>query len=352
LAKVLIKPYLDKMHQLAASDLHLGTGAIPRLRVHGVLEPMGSNRLQFDHAVQMAREVLGPETLKTLHLKKNLDFAFDEERNGYRQRYRGNAYVQKEGLSLVLRRIPINVPTLEQLNLPSHLGDFIRYHQGMLLITGPSGCGKTSTAAALLNMINDRRTDHIITLEDPVEYVFKNNKALINQRQIGRDVDSYPTALKGALRQDPDVILVGELRDLETTRLAVTAAETGHLVIGTLHTQSAAKTIYRLIDQFPPEQQAQIRTMMSETLRAVITQQLIARADGRGRIPAVEVLVNTDSVANMIRDGKTYQLTNAIQTGRSQGMIAMDVYIQELIDAGRVTKEEAISRGLLGPAKE
>lgn len=318
------------------------------MRVHGILEPIGQNRLQMAHAVGMAREVLGEETFQSLKHKKNLDFAFDEERNGYNQRYRGNAYIQKEGISLVLRRIPINVPTLEQLNLPAHLGDFVRFHQGMVLITGPSGCGKTSTAAALINMVNQTRTDHIITLEDPVEYVFKNQRALINQRQIGRDVDTYPTALKGALRQDPDVILVGELRDLETTRLAVTAAETGHLVLGTLHTQSAAKTIYRLIDQFPPDQQAQIRTMMSETLRAVVTQQLIKRADGKGRIPAVEVLVNTDSVANMIREGKSYQLTNAIQTGRSQGMISMDVYVQELVDSGRVTAEEARGRGLLG----
>lgn len=318
------------------------------MRVHGILEPVGQNVLDMRTAVALAREVLGEQTFQSLRTKKNLDFAFDEERNGYNQRYRGNAYIQKGGISMVMRRIPINVPTLEQLNLPEHLGDFIRYHQGMVLLTGPSGCGKTSTAAALLNIINQTRTDHIITMEDPVEYVFKNDKALINQRQIGRDVDSYPTALKGALRQDPDVILVGELRDLETTRLAVTAAETGHLVIGTLHTQSAAKTIYRLIDQFPPDEQAQIRTMMSETLRAVVTQQLIKRADGKGRIPAVEVLVNTDSIANMIRDGKTFQLTNAIATGRSQGMISMDVYVEELIQAGKITAEEAKARGL-GP---
>lgn len=345
---MLIKPYLDRMHQMAASDLHLGTGAIPRLRINGILEPQGSNRMQGKDVVAMAREILGDQMIRDLQVKKNMDFAFDEDRNGANQRYRGNAYVQKEGLSLVLRRIPTMIPTLDQLRLPPHLGDFIRYHQGMVLITGPSGCGKTSTAAALINIINKNRTDHIISLEDPVEYVFKNEKALINQRQVGRDVDTFPTALKGALRQDPDVIFVGELRDLETTRLAVTAAETGHLVIATLHTQSAAKTIYRLIDQFPPDQQAQIRTMLSETLRAVVTQQLLLRSDGRGRVPAVEILVNTPSISNMIRDGKTFQITNAIQTGKMDGMVAMDGYIEELIQSGTVTKEEALRRGLIG----
>ena len=343
---MIIKPFLDSLHQAGASDLHLGSGAIPRLRINGILEPFGETKLTGIQVVQMAREAAGEKTLSELAQRKNIDFAFDEVREGLKQRYRGNLYVQKEGLSIVLRCIPRKVPTLQELGLPPHLGDFINFRQGLVLITGPSGCGKTSTAAALINIVNQTRTEHIITMEDPVEYVFKNDKALINQRQVGRDVDSFPTALKGALRQDPDVILVGELRDLETTRLAVTAAETGHLVLGTLHTQSAAKTIYRLIDQFPPDQQAQIRTMMSETLRVVISQQLIKRIDGPGRVPAVEVLVNTSSVSNMIREGKTFQLNTAMQTGKSEGMISMEAYIKELVNLGWISDDEAKRRGL------
>lgn len=334
------------MHELGASDIHLGSGALPRFRVQGILESVGVNKMTGIQIVQMARETAGDKLLAELATRKNIDFAFDEDRNGGKQRYRGNLYVQKEGLSIVLRAIPAKIPTLAELGLPPHLGDYTRFHQGLVLITGPSGCGKTSTAAAMIQLINETRTDHVITLEDPVEYVFKNQKALINQRQVGRDVDSFPTALKGALRQDPDVILVGELRDLETTRLAVTAAETGHLVFGTLHTQSAAKTVYRLIDQFPPDQQAQIRTMMSETLRVVISQQLIKKTDGTGRIPAVEILINNSSVSNMIREGKTFQLNTAMQTGKSEGMIAMKAYVDDLIAMGRIDAEEAKRRGI------
>lgn len=316
------------------------------IRLHGDMIPIGEQPLSAAQVITMMKEVISTETILKLKTAKNLDFALQWQDPGpiEGQRYRCNAFMQKNGPNMVFRTISTRVPSLSDLGLPDDLARFTDYHQGLILVTGATGSGKSSTVAALINIINESRNSHIITIEDPVEFVHQNKKCLINQREVGRDVESFNMALKGALREDPDVILVGELRDLETIQLAVTAAETGHVVFGTLHTNSAPKTIDRIIDSFPPEQQAQIRTMLSESLRGVIAQQLVPRADGKGRVAAVEVLVGTPAVANMIREGKAFQLGTVMQVSRNLGMILMDDYLRELANKGLITEDEAKAR--------
>ena len=340
--------YLAALHDCGGSDLHLASGVPPVVRVYGALKTLDSPPLSPEEVAALACEVLPDEGRMKLLENKNVDFAEEIDLGEGRGvwRYRGNAYFQKNGINVVMRAISAKVPTLAELNMPDILAKFVKYHHGLVLATGQAGCGKSSTIAAMINLINETRSVHVITIEDPIEYLFVNNKALINQRQVGRDVESFSLALKGALREDPDVIFVGELRDLETISLAITAAETGHLVLGTLHTNSAAKTVDRLIDAFPIEQQAQIRTMLSESLRGVVAQQLIPRADGQGRAVAVEILVNNVSVANSIRDGKTYQIPMTMQTGRKVGMCTMDGAILKLYEDGIISKEEASSRSI------
>ncbi|MGN0012102.1 MAG: type IV pilus twitching motility protein PilT [Candidatus Bruticola sp.] len=340
--------YLNKCLRMMvdnhASDLYLVSGEAPVARIYGSLQRMtGESVLSNDFVVEIAKSLFSAEQLATLELDKSLDFAIElgTVEEGGPWRLRGNVYQQKNGLNIVFRLIPSKVPTLEELGLPASLRKLTKYHQGLILCTGQAGCGKTATVAALLDIINSRSPVHIITVEDPIEYIFKNKRALINQRQVGRDVESFALALKGALREDPDIIFVGELRDLETISLAITAAETGHLVFGTLHTNSAPKAVDRLIDAFPIDQQAQIRTMLSESLRGVIAQQLIPKADGSGRVAAVEILVNNGSISNLIRDGKTYQITMSMQTGKREGMCVMDNSVLELFRRGLITKEEA-----------
>lgn len=343
-----IVDYLIELNKRGGSDLHLATGVPPTFRVNGVLHTMDAPALSHEDVAALASEVIPEDECRRLLEVKNIDFSTEmdlgEGRGAWR--YRGNAYFQKEGLNVVLRGVPPKVPTLEELHLPDILRTFVNYHQGLVLATGQAGCGKTATLAALINLINESRPVHIITVEDPIEYIHTNKVALINQRQVGRDVESFALALKGALREDPDVIFVGELRDLETMSLAITAAETGHLVLGTLHTNSAAKTVDRLIDAFPVDQQAQVRTMLSESLRGVVAQQLIPRADGQGRVVAVEILVNTIGIANSIRDGKTYQIPMSMQTGRKLGMCTMDNTILNLYEKGIISKEEACARSV------
>ncbi len=332
-----------------ASDFYLIAGEAPIMRVYGTLQRMPSDHALDDAFITgIANSVFKEHDLETLRKERSLDFAITlgEGVPGGPWRLRGNAYYQKNGLNVVFRLIPAHVPTLESLGLPANLEKLTKHNHGLVLCTGQAGCGKTSTVAALLDIINSRSPVHIITVEDPIEYLFTNKQALVNQRQVGRDVESFALALKGALREDPDVIFVGELRDLETISLAVTAAETGHLVFGTLHTNSAAKAVDRLIDAFPFDQQAQIRTMISESLRGVIAQQLIARKDGKGRVAAVEVLVNTTSVANLIRDGKTYQIAMSMQTGKKEGMCTMDDSLLDLFNKGIISKEDAESRSI------
>ncbi len=340
--------YLVALHDCGGSDLHLASGVPPVVRVYGTLNTLDADPLTPEQVAALACEVLSDEGRERLLNNKNVDFSSEIDLGEGRGiwRYRGNVYFQKNGINVVMRAIPSKVPTLEDLGMPGILEKFIHYHHGLVLATGQAGCGKSSTIAAMINLINQTRAVHVITIEDPIEYLHINNKALINQRQVGRDVETFSLALKGALREDPDVIFVGELRDLETISLAITAAETGHLVLGTLHTNSAAKTIDRLIDAFPIEQQAQIRTMLSESLRGVIAQQLIPKADGSGRAVAVEILVNNVSIANSIRDGKTYQIPMSMQTGRKLGMCTMDSAILKLYEDGVITKEEASSRSV------
>ena len=257
-------------------------------------------------------------------------------------RFRTNVYRQQRGFDAVFRSIPPEPPTLEELKLPNGLAKFTNYHQGMVLVTGPAGCGKSSTMAALVNLINEEREEHILTIEDPIEYLQRSKRCLVNQRHAGHHTTSFARALRAALREDPDVIVIGELRDLETISLAMTAAETGHFVLATLHTNNAVRTINRMIGAFPFNQQDQVRTMLSESLRAVISQRLVATADGSGRIPALEILVINKAIGNLIRDQKTVQIRSAIQTGKAHGMCLLEQSLDDLARAGTISRDEAL----------
>ncbi len=321
-----------------ASDVHVHTGAPLKVRVNGHLEELESAPLDGQTADEIIREILTPEQRSALDAHGQVDFAYTLPGVG---RFRGNAYRQQRGLDAVFRAIPPEPPTLSDLGLPGTLARFCNYHQGMVLVTGPAGCGKSSTLAALLRILNEERHDHIITIEDPIEYLHRSNRCVVNQRQVGRHTNSFARALRAALREDPDIIALGELRDLETIALALTAAETGHLVIATLHTSNAIRTINRILGVFPPEQQDQIRTMVSESLRAVVSQRLVNRADGRGRVAALEILVCNRAVGNLIRENKTFQIRSVLQTGSSQGMCLLDASLADLVKKGIITSEEA-----------
>ncbi len=344
----LIDAYLQVLLDSGGSDLHMIAGSIPTMRIFGDLIRMeGADPLSGDQIEKMALEFLYVHDKERLHVEKNIDFAYEMQVDGgENDRFRGNAYYQKQGLNLIFRSIPNEIPSLESLGLPDILRKLTEHHQGLILATGPAGCGKTSTLAALIEIINREKSVHILTVEDPIEYIFEPKRAHINQRQVGVHVESFQMALKGALREDPDVIFIGELRDLETIQLAITAAETGHLVMGTMHTNSAARTIDRIIDSFPVDQQAQIRTMLSESLKGVVAQKLIKRTDGRGRIAAVEVLIGTLSVGNIIREGKTFQLQSTMQTGKKDGMKLLDSSIAELLQNKLISFEDAVSNAI------
>jgi twitching motility protein PilT len=322
-----------------ASDLHVATGERLLLRRDGELAFVGETPLGARHVERLVAEALDAGQRELLAREGQVDFAWTL---GGHARFRGNAYRHQFGLGLVLRTIPLEVPTLEGLGLPSTLAKLTNHHQGLVLITGPAGCGKSSTMAALLRLVNEERRDHIITVEDPIEFVHRPLRCVVNQRQVGRDTGSFARALKAALREDPDVIAIGELRDLETISLALTAAETGHLVLATLHTGSAIRTVDRVVGSFPPNQQAQIRTMLSESLRAVVSQRLVRRADGSGRVPALEILFGTRAVANLIRESKTFQIRSILQTGQAQGMCLLDTSLAQLVRERSVTREEAL----------
>jgi twitching motility protein PilT len=278
-------------------------------------------------------------------LERNLEFDFSYSLPG-KGRFRTNIYFQRGSLSAAFRLIPVRIPTLQDLNLPFVLEEFTRKPRGLVLVTGPTGAGKSTTLAALINIINETRMVHIITIEDPIEYLHPHKKSIVNQREVGADTKTFATALKYILRQDPDVILIGEMRDLETISAALTAAETGHLVFATLHTQDAPQTIDRIIDVFPPYQQQQVRIQLAGTLQGVISQQLLVRRDGQGRVPAVEVLVPTAGVRNMIREGKTHQIYTAMQTGQKYGMQTMDMALAELVRRGKIGFEGALERAV------
>lgn len=326
------------MVEQKASDLHVTSGAPPYLRVHGDMTPLNYRQLTSQDVQGLIFEILNEKQKKTFIEKWELDFAYVLEGVG---RFRCNVYMQRKGLGAVFRTIPEKIKTAQELNLPQSILDLVDADRGLILVTGPTGSGKSTTLAAMIQHINSTRDAHILTVEDPIEFVHPNLKSLVNQREVGAHTKSFANALKAALREDPDIILVGELRDLETISLALTAAETGHLVFGTLHTNSAVKTMDRIIDVFPSGQQPQIRAMMSESLRGVVAQSLFTRADKMGRVAAFEILKGTKAVANLIREGKNHQIPSIMQTSASQGMILYEKYVDDLVRKGLVSAADA-----------
>jgi twitching motility protein PilT len=326
-----------------ASDLHLMAGAPPRIRRHGDLETLPEDPLPPDGLDEALREIMPESALAQLDAEDGTDFAYAARGAG---RFRINVFRQFSGIGAVLRAIPDQVQPLENLGLPEVLHQFAQQNNGLVLVTGKTGSGKSTTLAAMLDAINQRRRSHIITIEDPVEFVHTRKRSLVSQREVGRHTSSFADALRSALREDPDVIMVGELRDLETVSLAVTAAEMGILIFGTLHTAGAVSTIDRLVNTFPPKQQLQVRNMVSTSLQGIVSQQLLRRADGGGRVLAAEVLVNNHAVGNIIREGKTDQLDNVVRSGALQGMVSMDVSIQRLLDGGLISGREAYAAAL------
>ncbi len=322
-----------------ASDVHIHSGASTQFRVAGKLVAIAGPPLDAAASEKLLLPALSERERSLFAEKGDFDFCHEVPGAG---RFRANLYRQQRGIDAVLRYIAPQPPSLEQLGLPSALARFTGYPQGLVLITGPTGCGKTSTLAALVDLINEERREHILTIEDPVEYVHTSKRCLVNQRSVHRHTGSFARALRAALREDPDVIVIGELRDLETISLALTAAETGHLVLATLHTDNAIRTINRIVGSFSSEQQSQIRSMLSESLRAVVSQRLIARADGKGRVAAVETLVVNKAVANLIRENKTFQIQSILQTGAAQGMGLLDASIRQHVQSGAIAREEAL----------
>jgi len=321
-----------------ASDLHLHGGSRPRIRVDGTLRELAPTVLSQEQVTAIIRAAL-PEALQAkLAADGQVDFVHDLPGVG---RFRANAYRQQRGLDLVLRAVPPRPPTLESLGLPRELERLTHHHQGLVLITGPAGCGKTSTLAALVNLINQERPVHILNAEEPIEYVQESRRALVNQREVGTHSDSYARVLRGALREDPDVIALGDLRDHATIGLALTAAETGHLVMATMHTGGAIRTINRLIGAFPPNEQEQVRVMVSESLRAIVSQRLVPRKDGRGRVVAVELLIANRAVSNLIRERKPFQIESVLQLGAAEGMCTLEQSLDRLVAAGIVTGADA-----------
>lgn len=337
-----VDEYLELAQQYDCSDLHLSTGSAPMWRRYGVLQPIWENAaiLTADDAQRLAYSFLGETHVKLLEKRGDVDFAYSPSYG----RFRCSVVRQRLGINMVFRVIKNKIQSIEMLGLPETARTLTRYQNGLVLVTGPTGSGKSTTLASLVDEVNLDREDHIITLEDPIEFVFQPKQCHINQREVGTHTQSFAAALRGALREDPDVIMVGEMRDLETISLAITAAETGHLVLGTLHTGNAPRTLDRVLDVFPSDQRDQIRIMVSESLRGIISQQLVPRVDGNGRVMALEVLVNTPAVANCIREGKTFMLPGIMQTGKSVGMMTMDDSLQNLYAQGIISRDECFGR--------
>ncbi|HET6420032.1 MAG TPA: type IV pilus twitching motility protein PilT [Geobacteraceae bacterium] len=326
------------MKEQGASDLHLSSGCPPIFRLHGEMVKLNFKPLSHDEIKMLLFEILSEHQREVFETKKDLDFAYSIPELA---RFRGNILMQHKGAAAVFRMIPSKILSADDLNLPEGVRRMTLLKKGLVLVTGPTGSGKSTTLAAMIDIINSTRKEHILTLEDPLEFIHDNKLSLLNQRQIGEHSESFSSALRAALREDPDVILVGEMRDLETISLAMTAAETGHLVFGTLHTNSAGKTVDRIIDAFPKDSQEQVRTMLSESIRGVVCQQLLKTAEGKGRVAAFEILVGTPAVANLIREGKTFQIPSIIQTARKDGMQLMDQHIMDLLKTKKILPEEA-----------
>jgi twitching motility protein PilT len=337
-----IDALLEQAVALGASDLHLTSGSLPAVRLHGHIELLSDfPELNPDLVRQLLYRITTTEQQKVLELNKQLDFA-----HGIRglARFRVNAYYQRESLAAAFRLIPTAIASLEQLGLPSSLHEFASKPRGLVLVTGPTGSGKSTTLAALIDEINRTRTDHIITIEDPIEFLHHHKRCIVNQREVGQDATGFAEALRGALRQDPDVILLGEMRDLETIATALTAAETGHLVFATLHTQTAPSTIDRIIDVFPAAQQDQVRMQLANSLQGIVTQTLLPTTDGTGRVAALEILLLDDAIRNLIRQGKIEQVYSYMQTGTRRGMQTMEQSLTELVQKNVITVTEAVNR--------
>jgi twitching motility protein PilT len=333
---------LERMLELDASDLHLTVGSAPAYRVRGAIEPVeGETRLDTDRTREVLYGILTSEQQKQLELNRQLDFAYSLPGVA---RFRVNVFFQKESLGAAFRLVPQEIRTLEELGLPPVLHTLAEKPRGLVLVTGPTGSGKSTTLAAIVDEINRTRAEHILTIEDPIEFLHTHKRCIVNQREIGPDATNFADALRAALRQDPDVILVGEMRDLETISTALTAAETGHLVFGTLHTQSASSTIDRVIDVFRPAQQQQVRVMIANSLQGVVTQALLPTADGAGRVAALEILLPDDAVRNLVRQAKVEQLYTVMQTSSSRGMQTMEQALADLVLRHVVTLDEALAR--------
>jgi twitching motility protein PilT len=335
-----IDDLLEQMVTRNASDLHLSVGAPPALRVRGRVERLSDfPSLTAEDTQQLLYRIMSSEQQKNLEIKRQIDMSHSIPGLA---RFRVNVYFQREALGAAFRLIPEELKTLEELGLPSALREFADKPRGLVVVTGPTGSGKTTTLAALIDEVNRTRADHILTIEDPIEFIHRHKRCIVNQREIGPDATTFAEALRAALRQDPDVILLGEMRDLETIGTALTAAETGHLVFGTLHTQSAPGTIDRIIDVFPAEQQEQVRVQIATSLQGVITQSLLPTADGTGRVAALEILIPDDAVRNLIRQGKVEQIYSVMQTATSRGMQTMEQALAELTIRGVITRDIAL----------
>jgi len=336
-----IDAFFNFMVEQGASDLHLASGSQPIVRIRGEMERLSQPALESDRLKKMLYEIAPEYKVKVFEETGDVDFGYEIPGVA---RFRANFFNQKYGVSAVFRQIPSTVLTSEQLGLPPIMKKFAELHKGLVLVTGPTGSGKSTTLAAIVDYANKTRKDHIITVEDPIEFVHKSQGCLVQHREVGLHTKTFSAALKGALREDPDIILVGEMRDLETIELALTAAATGHLVFGTLHTPSAAKTIDRVIDVFPAGQQNQIRNTLSEGLKGVVAQNLFKRIDVKGRVAALEILVVTPAIANLIREAKTFQIPGMLQVGKKYGMQTLDDAIMDLLNKKMISPEDAYSR--------
>ena len=335
-----IRKLLESATKIDASDLHISVGLPPMVRVGGKLVPILDTKVMAEDSKEFAREIMNDEQWAVLMTKGECDFSISVPG---KFRFRVNAYMQRQSVAIAFRMIRTHPPDINELGLPPVINTLANHNRGLILVTGPTGSGKSTTLASMIDLINNTRNRHVLTLEDPIEYLHKHNKCMVNQREIGVDSESYAEALRAGLRQDPDIILVGEMRDLETIAIALTAAETGHLVLSTLHTTGAAKTIDRIIDVFPPFQQPQIRMQLSMTLVGIVSQQLLISTDKKNRVAAAEVLLATPAIRNLIREAKVHQVASAMQAAANTGMVLMDNSLSELYRQGKISRDMAIA---------
>lgn len=341
MARIEMSDLLDLALEEGASDLHIPCFSPPVLRIHGEMVPLETEPMQPEDTEYLMKAITSEANQKLLQKEGTVDFGFSF---GTKARFRVSVFKAKGNIALVLRAISNELLSMEQIGLPPAIKDILYRPRGLVLVTGPTGSGKSCTLAAMIDLINTQRTDHIITIEDPIEFYHPHKRCIVTQREVGSDVPSFADAIRRALRQDPDIILVGEMRDLETIGAAITAAETGHLVFGTLHTTGAAETVDRIVDSFPTTQQAQIRTQLASSLICVISQILLKRIDKKGRVAAFEIMIQTPSIASLIRDGKTFRITSDIQTGAKFGMNTLDAHLIKLYQGGKISYGDLITK--------